>query len=349
METQKRDKRKVLLLLPLLVTPFLAVGFYAMGGGKGNEQVTIAKGINASLPEAKFKKQDPVDKMGFYALGKDTLDSGDKARLTGQLAFERSAGLDKTAKIEAKLAELNKEINSPSGAASSDKASAFTQAPKKFDDGSSMKADIDRLEMLMNSMKADKAADPEMEQMNGMLEKILEIQNPSRAQAKIDSKTYGSGERSAFQAVPAEIASGMKAVQGSTVKLRLLDSVVFKNVVIPSGHFVFGLCRIVNQRLLLDIKHIRLGEQIIPVDLTVYGLDGLLGISAPDAVVREVASLGAVDAVSGISVYGMDGVAGQVTGAGINAAKSLFSRKVKVVRVKLRAGEKVLLRVNKGN
>jgi len=71
------------------------------------------------------------------------------------------------------------------------------------------------------------------------------------------------------------------------------------------------------------------------------------GLWAPDAVFGDVASAGAVDALGGISVYGMDGISAQVAGAGIDAAKSLFSRKVRVVRVKLKSGEKVLLRNNR--
>jgi len=347
METQKRDKRKVLLLLPLLVTPLLALGFFAMGGGKGDGK-NVARGINASLPDASFKKDDPVDKMGFYERGeKDTSVVDGAEKLAGGLGSAGRAASDKTAEIDAKLALLHKEINSPSPVSGSGKSSAYPSASIKTDAGSSMKSDVDRLEMLMKSMKADKGADPEMEQMNGLLEKIMDIQNPGRAQGKLADKIYGNGVEKEFSAVPAELADGGKVVQGSTIRLRLLDSVVLKNLVIPSGHYVFGLCRILNQRLLLDIKHIRLGELIIPVNMTVYGMDGMPGLSARDAVVGDVASAGAVDAVSGISVYGMEGVAGQVAGAGIDAAKSLFSRKVRVVRVKLKAGEKVLLRINK--
>jgi len=349
METQKRDKRKVLLLLPLLVTPLLALGFYAMGGGKVSSGMVVASGINPTLPDASFKKEEPLDKMGFYAKGgSDSSVAVGAEKLAGGLGFKPNTADAKKAEIDAKLAALHKEINSPSMELGSGKTSASSQVPKNKGADGPMKSDVDRLEMLMASIKEDKGADPEMEQMNVLLEKIMEIQNPARAQAKTEHKIYGGEDRSAFQALRAEIADGMKAMQGSTIRLRLLDSVRLKNVMIPSGHFVFGLCRIVNQRLLLDIKNIRLGEQIIPVDLTVYGLDGMAGISAPDALVGDAASTGAVDAASGISVYGMEGVAGQVAGAGIDAAKSLFSRKVKVVRVRIRAGDKVLLRINKG-
>lgn len=347
METKTRDKRKIFLVLPLLVMPFLALAFYAGGGGRGSDgEVVLSKGINTALPDANFKTEEPVDKMGLYAKGeKDTSGSNGVSGMAEKMGFGNGAGDEKTAEINAKLAALNKEINSAPADIGSGKSSGTSQAPKQNDAG--MKTDVDRLEMLMKSMKADKGTDPEMEQMNAMLEKLLDIQNPARAQQKMVSKIYGDGAEKEFLAVPAELADGGKVVQGSTIRLRLLDSVVLKNVVIPKGHFVFGLCRLVNQRLLLDIKNIRLGELIIPVELTMYGMDGMPGLSAPDAVFGDVASGGAVDAVGGISVYGMDGVAGQVAGAGIDAAKSLFSRKVRVVRVKLKSGEKVLLRNNR--
>lgn len=348
METKTRDKRKILLVLPLLVMPFLALAFYAAGGGKGSsgEGVVATRGINTALPDANFKTKEPVDKMGFYEKsGKDTAGSGGISAMAQRMGFVGKLGDDKTAEINAKLTELNREINSPPEDLGLGKAAVVSPAQQKNDEGIS--ADVDRLELLMKSMKEDKGSDPEMEQLNAMLEKLLDIQHPQRVQQKVAGKIHGDGVEKEFLAVQAEISDGGKVLQGSTVKLRLLDSVVLKNVVVPKGHLLFGLCRLVNQRLLMDIKSIRVGSLILPVELTMYGLDGMPGISAPDAVFGDVASGGAVDAVSGVSVYGMDGIAGQMAGAGIDAAKSLFSRKVKVVRVKLRAGEKVLLRNNR--
>jgi len=334
-------------VLPLLVMPFLALAFYAGGGGKGpSENATISRGINTALPDANFKTGEPVDKMGFYAKGeKDTSRGNGISAMAEKMGFDNGGGDKKTAEINARLDALNREISSSPAGIGGGKSSVPGPATKSSRDNSS--GDVERLEMLMKSMRAEKGNDPEMEQMNAMLEKLLDIQNPARAQQKVVSKIYGDGAEKEFLTVPAEVADGGKVVQGSTIRLRLLDSVVLKNVTVPRGHEVFGLCRLVNQRLLLDIKNVRLGGLIIPVELTMYGMDGMPGLSAPDAVFGDVATSGAVDAVGGISVYGMDGVAGQVAGAGIDAARSLFSRKVRVVRVKLKAGERVLLRNNR--
>lgn len=139
-----------------------------------------------------------------------------------------------------------------------------------------------------------------------------------------------------------------KAIQGATIKLRLQDSLVINGQVIPKGHDIFGICRITNQRLLLDIKNIRLGTSIIPVDLSIYSLDGMPGVYAPEAELADAAGSGADDAVRSIGMSGMDQtIATQVAGAGIDAAKSLFSKKIKRIKVKLEAGHPVLLRNNK--
>ncbi len=62
-------KRKMMLVLPLLVIPFLTMAFWALGGGKGNSQpisVSINQGLNPKLPDANLKEEKLLDKLGFY-------------------------------------------------------------------------------------------------------------------------------------------------------------------------------------------------------------------------------------------------------------------------------------------
>src|SRR6478752_7360185 len=54
------------LMLPVLVTPFLVLGFWLMGGGKQPVHYTSEKkGLNEHLPEA-VNKREPIDKLGAY-------------------------------------------------------------------------------------------------------------------------------------------------------------------------------------------------------------------------------------------------------------------------------------------
>src|SRR5690606_31370520 len=51
-------------------------------------------------------------------------------------------------------------------------------------------ADIDRLESMMKTMQGDdNTINPEMDQINGILEKILDIQHPNRVKEKLQGQS----------------------------------------------------------------------------------------------------------------------------------------------------------------
>ena len=347
----KKDKRTILLFIPLLIVPFMAMAFYAMGGGSGNRYASSplsAMGINTSLPDATLSNDTPKTKADYYQRAdRNTATGNDNGirRIAGQIGFDDrgSSGLadhDQTKQITEKLEALDREISKPEPAYN--KTPAPVKAPP-----SSIKSDVDRLEMLMKTMQENKTEDPEMAQLNTMMQSILDIQHPERVQKRMEFSQSLSPD-SQFRATPAVIVDNQKAVQGATVKIRLQDSLHIGGVLIPKGQELFGACRVANQRLLLDIKNIRLGTSIIPVDLSVYSLDGMIGIDAPEALLTGALNNGADDAVRSIGFGGFDASVGaQVAGAGIDAARQLISKKVKSIKVKLNAGRPVLLRNNK--
>lgn len=348
METTLKDKRKkrFLLVLPVLVLPFLGLAIYAINGGGGQfsqEKEAPPQGINANLPDAKLTKVEPVSKLGFYELaGRDTSKSG--AGFTEARRIDLSAhGSDPQAeRINDRLAALNKELTRP--------AEVPGPVKDKFQQGqsSNMKGDVDRLEMLMKSMQQGKEQDPEMQQLGGMLQQIIDIQHPELVKARLSKTTAMPGNSdSLFKATAATIVSKQKVVHGASIELCLQDSVRLNGILIPKGHRVFGVCRVANQRLLIDVKNIRLGSSIIPVNLSVYSLDGMEGMNAPEAMLSDAVNSGAIDATGSIGLSGFDqSLVTQVAGAGIDAAKGLLSKKLRRIKVSRKAGEKVLLRNN---
>ncbi|WP_304066925.1 conjugative transposon protein TraM [Pedobacter glucosidilyticus] len=342
METNEKNKRKLLWVLPLLILPFMALAFYALGGGKGDvsaQELNANRGINTSLPDAQFKKEEPQDKWSIYEQAKSE-SAGEPDSLSLSVAGQSFAATTSIPdpneqRIHEKLAQINQEINRP--------AQPKIYSAPSTGSTAAMSKDVDRLEKLMRSMQEDKTEDPEMQQLSGMLDKILAIQNPDLI-TRHPGKANTVKPDSKFRAIPAVIADAQKAVQGAAIRLCLQDTITINGQLIPKGHSIFGTCRITNQRLLLDIQNIRLGNSIIPVDLTVYSLDGMVGIDAPEAMLADAAGNGAVDAVRSIGMYGIDqSIAAQVAGAGIDAAKDLFDKKVRRIKVKLKAGQSVLL------
>ena len=343
---QKIETRRMLLFLPLLVIPLLALAFYALGGGKTSvkpEQVKQA-GINTTLPDAKFSGDTLTDKMSVYELTRKSGDDTSGAEISGMADRLGFGGLteDPQAKaIEQRLAALNREMNKPDEPQANIGAS---RKPVVTDPG--MEKDVTKLEMLMKSMQSGSGEDPEMKQLTAMLQSIQEIQNPELAKLKYQSGSISSVLDSQFRAIPAVIEGDQKAVQGSVVKLKLLDSIVIGGQLIPKGHLVFGLAAFSNQRLNLEIKNIRLGNSIVPVNFTVFDMrDAMSGINAPEAVLSDAVNGGLVDAAGSIGITGFD-LTTQIAGASIDAARSLLTKRLKRIKQPLKSGYAVLLRDN---
>lgn len=343
----KKDKRKILLFMPLLVLPFMALAFYALGGGRAQTNAKVSgSGINTSLPEASFTTDTPKTKADYYdRSGRSSADENGIAQIAGQLGFDqpngekRATAHDQTRQIDEKLEAITREISKPDAAASK-------SAYKPQQQPSTIKSDVDRLETLMKTMQENKTEDPEMAQLNQLMQGILDVQHPERVleRQRFQQSLFPDSQ---FRATPAVIVATQKVVQGATVKIKLQDTLRIGAMLIPKGHELFGACRITNQRLLVDIKNIRLGTSIIPVDLSVYSLDGMIGIDAPEAVLTDALNNGTDNAVRGIGIGGFDQtIATQVAGAGIDAARQLISKKVRKIKVRLKDGQKVLLRNN---
>lgn len=359
MENRKKiDKKKVLLIfLPLLAAAVLTTGFFMLGGGKGEVKDTAVRGkVDFSLPDAAIKKQQPADKMAFYEQAeRDSASRGSASlsRMSENLGFKNSRE-EQTGEISLKLEALKREIDRPAETASGVGSVAGTRAGYGPGDvagsaNGNMKNDVDRLEALMKMMQDNKNAgeDPEMKQLNAMMENIIDIQHPERVKQKIAGAKKINTD-SLFKAIPAVIASDKKVVQGATIKLLLLDTLRVNGVLIPKGHELFGACKITNQRLLLDIKQIRLGNAIIPSDLSLYSYDGMLGLDAPEAILTETVNDGAGNAIGDVALNTFDqSLVTQVAGAGIDAAKSMLTKKLRKIKVKLKGGQAVLLRDNK--
>jgi len=352
---QQKRKRKALLVLPLPVICFATILFHVLGGGTANAETKTAEtGLNKKLPDAHMKKDQLTGKLAYYNQA-----AADSAK-DRQLALTDPYGAYKPDSAQA---------TNPGGALS------FSPHQPDFTPGNSPQANARKIGERLNTLQQlidkpnkpampaqsqqlsanpelpatshSKTEDPELKQMNGLLEKILDIQHPERVQQKTADNTPAIADQ--FKAIPAVIEGTQKIVQGTVIKLRLLDSVRIKDQLFPKGTFIYGSGDLYNQRYKVNIKLIRQNNNIIPVDLTIYDMtDGLEGISVPEAITGDALKDGAVGGVQNMDVMSFDpSVGAQITTAGINTAKGLFSKKIKRVKGKIKDGHQVLLRDNK--
>jgi len=249
---------------------------------------------------------------------------------------------------------------------------------------------------MMQVMNQKEGEDPEMQQLSGVLEKIMDIQHPERLQEKIrqtSEKRKGqvfavsasntsnpvsvlentsatkishdtirrlAHEQNDFyslddlsvennqNAIEAVVHETQTLVNGSAIKLRLINDVYVNGVLIPKDNFLFGTASVDGERLNIKINSIRYMKSLFPVELSVYDIDGMEGIYIPGAIARDVTKQSADRAIQNIDFSGLDPSLGaQAASAGIEAAKSLLTKKVKLIKVTVKAGYQVLLRDEK--
>lgn len=413
-------QRRFLLVLPVLAFPFLTMLFWALGGGQiapVQAQATTKKGFNNQLPDAHLNDA-MADKMSFYQQAQqDSIKLHDLMRndpgypympatdsagnwplqepdtntfrspgLNGSL-FDNGHSNDPHAdRIYRKLSDLNRQLDYQ------EKSSSALSVEQQQATGLSHysnpvnTADINRLEQMMQAMNQSGSEDAEMKQLDGMLEKVLDLQHPQRVQEKIrqqsalrrgqvfavttqqsatevsvleapgtllhnDTGFYAPiqyKEQPVHNAIRVLVHQTQTLVNGSTIKLRLAHDVMVNGIRIPKDNFIFGTVSLNGERLEINITGLRYEQSLFPVALTACDLDGLEGIYIPGAITRDVAKESADRSLQAVGLTTLDPSWGaQAAGAGIEAVKTLVSRKVKLVKVTVKAGYQLLLRDEK--
>lgn len=410
-------QRKFLTVLPLLVIPFLTVFFVLLGGGTNSNVLAASAdtpGFNKDIPTAVVEEK-PLDKMKYYELAEkeaaDLLeqqkndpyyrgdgideysspdDSGNQTRYgtSGNVntsIYPGKNGYAPENKVLDRLEKLNAALK-----ASEPETAAVPVSYNPNGGTASVSKDMEKLEVMMQRMQqGNDQEDPEMQQINGMLERILDIQHPERVQEQL-RKTSEQRKGQVFAVSPytdSQIVSPLAAplqnqsqqqvvnqgngffslddepvhpdlrnaieaviheaqvlTSGSTVKLRLLNDIFINGVRIPKDHFVFGTASLNGERLEVSIDHIRFEASVFPVTMSVHDMDGMNGIYIPGAITRDVLKQSGDQSLQGLGMMSMNPSLGvQAASAGIELGKNILSKKIKLVKVQVKAGYKVLL------
>lgn len=138
-------------------------------------------------------------------------------------------------------------------------------------------------------------------------------------------------------------------VDGQEVRLRLLEPMMAGNVLIPVNTVINGSARVSGERMGISISTIQHAGNVLPVNLMVYDLDGGQGIFNPGSeeinAVKEIAAN--MGAGMGSSITITDDAGSQLLAdlgrSAIQGTSQYISRKMRTVKVTLKAGHQVLL------
>jgi len=340
-QTPQQKKRKLLVAVPVFLMAFTGLSYFGYQKfiKKDVPQVQTNNVLNTKLPEAKQplkemnklelymqaekdsvakKEQQDKDPYGYHPSVMDPLPPDYKMQ---QFSLHKTPDPNEQ-KVNDRLDKLYKELNK-----------AAEPPPTK-----QITAPV-----IVDTPKAQATTDPEMKQLETMLDKLIDIQHPDRVKDRT-KKTDSTKENKINITIQAVVHETQTLQNGSTIKLRLLQDIFLNGTKIPRGNFLFGTCIITNERLNIQLTNAMYNNQVYPLSLTVYDTDGIEGIYIPGAITRDVTKDGIDQGIQTIGMTSLDpSIAAQAASVGIQTAKALLSKKVKLIRVTAKAGHRVLL------
>ena len=157
--------------------------------------------------------------------------------------------------------------------------------------------------------------------------------------------------------IKAIIDENIKAVDGSRVRLRLLDDVEVSGITLRKGTYLYAtMSGFGNQRVKGTVKSVLVDDDIVKINLSIYDTDGLEGLYVPGSQFRDTAKDIASGAFSTSGDLGFAQSSNSFTQMGIQAVNNAFnktsnaiSKAIKKNRANLKYGTFVYLINDKGS
>ncbi|WP_319592514.1 conjugative transposon protein TraM [uncultured Draconibacterium sp.] len=362
-------KNKALFILPLALLPFVVVIFWVLGGGGAQEEKeklaqSPNKGINYDLPDAD-NSIEIYDKMEAYQKDESQVAEVPEVNVNDTTRQEEVSLLDTMeqdntlldenanqneilAHIRNKEKLVQQELQGKPEVRKKVKTTSIQHQNKlkepvvknqvkttKSIGSTTPTTGIEELdEIIDQNMVLNRKNDSlkyTLQQAQERLRRIEAIQNRSFTLEKKRSSGFNPKETQKQELIKAEIYETATVLNGNRVKLRLLEDTRINAQKIPRNTFLYGICKIKNERLLIEITQLPVENSFVPLKLTICDLDGLEGLYVPDNAARKVyQEVGASTNTS--SLMGVTN--NPLTYTGIRAADRAAQTMLKRVRLK---------------
>jgi conjugative transposon TraM protein len=149
--------------------------------------------------------------------------------------------------------------------------------------------------------------------------------------------------------ISACIHADQTLMDGESVRLRLLEPMQAGKMLIRENTLLSGLAKIQGERLQITVNSLEYNGNIIPVEMLVYDTDGQKGIFIPDTkeinAAKEIAANMGTNAGTSISLSSDAGeqFAADMGRSVVQGVSQFFSKKMREVKVNLKAGYRVFL------
>lgn len=153
------------------------------------------------------------------------------------------------------------------------------------------------------------------------------------------------------QLIKAIIDENIKAIDGSRVRLRLLDDVEINEAVVKKGSYIYAIMSgFDSQRVKGNVNSLMVDDELVKVSLSIYDTDGLEGLYVPSSSFRETSKDVASSAMNGTMSMNNGNTDNSFTQWGMQAVQNAYTRtsnaiskSIKKNSVKLKYGSFVYL------
>lgn len=151
--------------------------------------------------------------------------------------------------------------------------------------------------------------------------------------------------------ITAIIDENIKAVDGSRVRLRLLDDVEIGGLFVPKGTYLYAtMSGFSKQRVKGKVASVFVGDEIKTINLSIYDTDGMEGLYVPSSTFRETANdIGSSAMQQSMSIDGSSSNnsvaqwAQQTVQQAYQRTSQAISKAIRKNKVKLKYGTRVYL------
>jgi conjugative transposon TraM protein len=407
--TRLQGSHKFWVVLPLIILPFLTLLFWLLGGGQNKTTSKgSGKGLNLQLPSPDLSEKPSLEgltKLRLYALAaqdsvhrrkmrrKDSYAISDyiETAFPGLAADRANTGMPSGAmpvegppETQTALRDLQVQLQALHQTIGQQAAIPTTTSENSLREPSapSLLMVPPQTGPVQPADALGDTADAELRQLNGMLDKILDIQHrenpyaPASEQNDLPHASYlvsgdappvsllktplsggslqAEGRENGFYtlgltekastAIEATVYGTQTLVSGTTVRLRLLQDIRVQGNLIGKNHLLFGIATLRGDRLQIRIDRVVAGNQLIPLQLIAYDLDGIPGLHIPGTLTAKSARDLATNGASSLGGLAFNpSVGSRIAQAGIHAAQGWIRRKARRVTITLRDGYRMLL------
>lgn len=361
-------------ILPLvLLAPILFIG-YQIGGmidfeaDKPEEQQVTVGEINVDMPkpnmegkDLKTKYQNMLEgfgKEGDYAAVQNIEQEEENNPLLKSVYTDEE--IQKMDSLNAQSKRMQEELNQmravQNGSNQYMPNYSNNNQPENHNANSSPsnanQAYIDELLLLQKIAKGEEILTPEQQQEREEAKRLkkekeeerkrIEEENKPKVAVKADDISSShfntiQNQENNTRLIKAMIDQETKVVDGSRIKIKLMDNIVIENVTIPKGTYLYAIVDGFSaQRVRATVSSIIINDEHVKLALNIYDTDGMQGIYVPNSSFRDMTKeAGAAAMQSNINInstssgeQNMEDVAMQALQNVYQATSNALSRKI---------------------